>query len=120
MNWPVLIICIALLFAFFLFKRAGQLSMKNAEQLLKDGALIIDVRSVSEYQSGHLPKVINITLDNIESEIRNKVKDLNKPLLLHCQSGMRSSVAAKKLQAIGYTNVFNLGSYTRAASLLRK
>ncbi len=120
MNWTVFIIGIALLLAFYLFKRAGQLPIKNAEQLLNEGALIIDVRSISEYQSGHLPKVINIPLDNIESQIRNKAKDLNKPILLHCQSGMRSGVACKKLASMGYTNVHNLGSYSRAASLLNK
>jgi rhodanese-related sulfurtransferase len=40
-------------------------------------------------------------------------------LLVHCQSGMRSGEARKKLIAMGYPNVHNLGSYARAVSIVR-
>jgi rhodanese-related sulfurtransferase len=41
-------------------------------------------------------------------------------ILLHCQSGMRSGVAKKKLNALGYSNAYNLGSYGRAAEIVGK
>jgi rhodanese-related sulfurtransferase len=47
-----------------------------------------------------------------------RVRDKNQALLLHCQSGMRSGVAKKKLKALGYANAFNLGSYGRAAQIV--
>jgi phage shock protein E len=118
MDWRIAILCFIFLVVFFLLKRGKQLPMKDAQQLIKDGAMIIDVRSIGEFQSGHLPKAINIPLDNIEVEIPRRVKGKNAPLLLHCQSGMRSGAAMKKLQALGYTNVHNLGSYNRAQALI--
>jgi rhodanese-related sulfurtransferase len=39
-------------------------------------------------------------------------------VLLHCQSGMRSGLAMKKLKRLGYANVFNLGSYSRASHIV--
>jgi rhodanese-related sulfurtransferase len=47
------------------------------------------------------------------------MKDKNRALLLHCQSGMRSGVARKKLKALGYPNAFNLGSYRRAEEIVK-
>jgi rhodanese-related sulfurtransferase len=46
------------------------------------------------------------------------VKDKNRVLLLHCQSGARSKVARKKLIALGCPNTFNMGSYDRAARIV--
>jgi phage shock protein E len=46
------------------------------------------------------------------------ITDKNKPLLLHCSSGVRSSMAKKKLEGLGYKNVFNLGSYERAGKIV--
>jgi phage shock protein E len=85
---------------------------------LKDGALVIDVRSSAEFSSGHLPNAINLPLEEIETALPRRVKDKNKVLLLHCQSGMRSGVAKSRLTGLGYANTFNLGSYARAARIV--
>ena len=69
---------------------------------------------------GHLPNAINLPLDQIETALPRHVKDKNQVLLLHCQSGMRSGVAKKKLNALGYSNAYNLGSYGRAAEIVGK
>jgi phage shock protein E len=76
------------------------------------------VRTPEEFSSGHLPNAINLPLYTIEADLPRRVKDKNRVLLLHCQSGMRSSVAKKKLQGLGYANAFNLGSYGRAAQIV--
>ena len=57
-------------------------------------------------------------LDEIESSMPRRVKDMDQVLLLHCQGGSRSSAAVKKLNAMGYAKAFNLGSYGRAARVL--
>ena len=118
MNWTIVIIAVAALAVFFLLKRSGQISSKDAQALLRNGALVIDVRSAGEYSSGHLPRAINLPLDDIEVSLPRRVRDKNQALLLHCQSGMRSGVAKKKLKALGYANAFNLGSYGRAAQIV--
>ncbi len=118
MNWTTALIILAFVVVVFMLKRAGQISPKNALAHLKNGALVVDVRSSAEFNSGHLPNAINFPLAEIETVLPRRVKDKNQLLLLHCQSGMRSGVAKKKLQALGYPNAFNLGSYGRAARVV--
>jgi phage shock protein E len=103
--------------AFILIRRAGQISSKEAQAYLKNGALVIDVRTPSEYSSDHLPSALNIPLNQIETTLPCRVKDKSLVLLLHCQSGIRSNLAKKKVKALGYSNAFNLGSYERAAEI---
>ena len=120
MNWIAICIILAIFLAFFLLKRTGQISAKEALAHLKSGALVIDVRTPSEFNSGHLPSAINLPLDQIETALPRKVRDKSQVLLLHCQSGMRSGVAKKKLNTLGYSNAYNLGSYGRAAEIVSK
>jgi len=120
MNWTTILIIAAVGAVFFMMKKSGQISAKDALEKLKCGALVIDVRSPGEFSSGCLAKAINIPLDEIEITVPKRVKDKNQVLLLHCASGMRSGVAKQKLKGMGYTNVFNLGSYGRAESLLKQ
>jgi len=120
MNWTAICIILAVFLAFFLLRRAGQISAKEALDHLKRGALLIDVRTPFEFNSGHLPSAINLPLDQIEIALPRRVKDKSQVLLLHCQSGMRSEVAKRKLKALGYLNVYNLGSYGRAAEIVSK
>ncbi len=118
MDWITLAVIAALVISFIFIKRSGQIAEEEAREHLKNGALVIDVRTPGEFSSGHLKGAINIPLDGIESTLPRRVKDKNQVLLLHCQSGMRSGIAVKKLNGIGYANAFNLGSYGRAARLL--
>jgi len=64
--------------------------------------------------------VINLPLDDIENALPSRIRDKNQVLLLHCQSGMRSAMTVKKLKGLGYTHVFNLGSYGRAARIVKR
>ena len=120
MNWIPILIVAAAVMVVFMMKRAGQISSPDARAYLKNGALVIDVRSPGEFNSGHLPTALNIPLDEIETTLPRSVKDKSQVLLLHCQSGMRSGMAQQKLKALGYTNVFNLGSLGRAESILNQ
>ncbi len=114
MSWTTYFIALALLLTFILIRRAGQIPMKKAREFVKQGAMILDVRTATEYTAGHLSQAINVPLDEVETLVPRRVKDKNKVLLLHCQSGMRSKTAKAKLEKQGYTQVYNLGSYERA------
>lgn len=116
-NYAILAVTgVALLFIFFW--RAKQIAPQHAEQYLRLGAIVIDVRTRGEFAAGHLPTAINLPLQDIESLLPRRIQDKNKLLLLHCQSGMRSALAVKRLTNMGYTRVYNLGSYTRAEQLM--
>ena len=107
MNWTTILIIAGIVVIVFMIKKTGQISANDALEKLKSGALVIDVRSVGEFNSGHLAKAINIPLDEIETALPKRVKDKNQVLLLHCASGMRSGMAKTKLIGMGYTNAFN-------------
>jgi phage shock protein E len=117
-TWTSVLIAIIVVAAFLLLRRAMQIPKKAAAAYLRNGAVVIDVRSAGEFTAGHLVKAINIPLSEIESVIARKARDKNQVLLLHCQSGKRSGEATRKLKELGYTNVYNLGSYDRAAQIV--
>ena len=117
MNWTNALIILAFVALVYIVRRSGQISSTAALKHLKSGALVIDVRSRGEFSSGHLPNAINLPLDEIEIALPRRVQDKGHVLLLHCQSGMRSGVAKRRLKSMGYSRAFNLGSYARAARI---
>lgn len=79
--------------------------------LLEEGAIILDVRSKSEYDGGHIKNSVNIPVDQLQKNL-SKLKDKNKPIITCCASGMRSASAKSILQNNGYKNVHNGGGWT--------
>jgi phage shock protein E len=79
--------------------------------LVKEGAIILDVRSKGEYAGGHIKGSINISVDTLNSNLM-KLKDKNKPVITCCASGMRSASAKGILKSNGYTNVHNGGAWS--------
>ena len=73
------------------------------------GALVLDVRTPSEYAGGHIKGSKNIPLNELPTRIQ-EVKKLNKPVIACCQSGMRSSQATQFLQKNGI-DVVNGGGW---------
>lgn len=83
----------------------------NYAELIKEGAIILDVRSKGEYGSGHIRGSMNIAVELLGNNL-NKLKDKNKPIITCCASGMRSASAKSILRSKGYTQVYNGGSWT--------
>ena len=80
------------------------------EELMNEGAVLIDVRSASEYAEGHLDNSINLTVDTIGVNIEKLVSDKNTIIIVYCRSGNRSATAANTLINLGYKNVYDLGA----------
>ncbi|NLL38752.1 MAG: rhodanese-like domain-containing protein [Clostridiales bacterium] len=74
-----------------------------------DEIIILDVRTEEEYNAGHIPNAILIPNETIGDKMPELLPDLNTEILIYCRSGNRSAHAAKKLIAIGYTNVYDFG-----------
>ena len=79
-------------------------------QLLKEGAVIVDVRSRGEYTGGHIKGSKNIPLLTLNANPPIQ-KDKNKPIITCCASGMRSASAKNVLRSNGFTNVHNGGGW---------
>ena len=71
--------------------------------------VIVDVRRPDEFAKGHIPGAINVPNEDIADEQPAELPDLDKVLLVHCQTGRRSAAASKKLADIGYTRVLEFG-----------
>ena len=73
-----------------------------------NGAEIIDVRGQREFEEGHIEGSINIPEYEINNNFENIIKNKNKPIVLYCATGFRSTKAYYKLKDMGYTEVYNL------------
>lgn len=73
---------------------------KKIEDFKSRGAIILDVRSKGEYDSGAIPGSKHIPLQNISSKI-DEIKKWNKPVITCCASGVRSASAAGILKSSG-------------------
>jgi rhodanese-related sulfurtransferase len=85
------------------------LARRRVPGLLAEGAQIVDVRSSSEFASGHAPGSINIPLPEIGE--RAGELDRNRPVIVCCASGTRSAIAGLKLRRQGFERVVNAGSW---------
>jgi len=81
-------------------------------QLMKEGAMIIDVRTSGEFSYGHIDGSVNIPVDKLVHKIP-KLKQHKKPIITCCASGSRSASAKSILQSHGFTNVHNGGAWHR-------
>ena len=104
-----------LILAFFIFLITGcskegtitKITCDNMKELIKDDAILVDVRSASEYEEGHLKNAINKPLTKLSSldELDKETK-----LIVYCKSGVRSNNAAQELLKMGFKNIYDLGS----------
>ena len=89
----------------------GFAEVEDVEAALHDGSTtVIDVRGAADYAEGHLPGAEHVTMGHLPQRIADIPDD--KPLIVHCQSGARSAIAAGLLQSLGRRDVRNFqGSY---------
>lgn len=86
-------------------------------ELVKKGAVILDVRSKGEYQGGHIKGSINISVDTLSNNLSKLKKD--KAIITCCASGMRSAAAKNILKSNGFTEVHNGGGWMSLENKIR-
>lgn len=92
--------------------RANFLDPNEAKKLVKDGALLVDVRTSKEYKIGHITGAINIPLSQVQSRLQDfGTKD--SKIVVYCRSGNRSGKAQSILLSEGFKHVYNLGGIGR-------
>lgn len=88
----------------------GMGTKTDYSELVKNGAIILDVRSKGEFAGGHVKGSINIPVDQLANNL-GKLKDKDKCIVCCCASGMRSGSAKRILESKGYNAVYNAGSW---------
>ena len=88
-----------------------QISMQEAMDMMEKekNYIILDVRTVAEYESGHIPGAICIPNETIGTEKIPELPDKDQLILVYCRSGNRSKQASEKLVKLGYTNIVEFG-----------
>ena len=82
----------------------------TAKALLEKGAVLLDVRSKTEYDAGHLEGAINLDYGKVALEAEKLLKDKDQTIIVYCSAAKRSTQALTALMKLGYTDVYNLGS----------
>ena len=88
--------------------------IKNNKDLL-----ILDVRNVGEFRSGHIPNAKNIPVQELSSKINTLDAYKDEEIVVYCASGGRSSSAASILSKNGFTKVYDLGGISNYKGKLK-
>jgi rhodanese-related sulfurtransferase len=75
----------------------------------REDALVVDVRETGEWTSGHIPGARHIAIGQLEKRLSELEKFKERPIIICCASGTRSSSACGQLKKNGFAKVFSLG-----------
>ena len=88
-------------------------SAEEAKRLIKDGKIkrVIDVRTITEYRTGHYPRALHIPVDKMNEKTTTELP--RRGLLVYCNTGQRARFAAEKLEGLRFKDVYYIaGLYT--------
>ena|SRR5690554_5063895 len=100
---------------FGFFKNLFGGGSEKLTEALKNGAILVDVRTQGEFASGCVKNSINIPLDRLSSQLGKLKKD--KTIVVFCASGIRSASAKSILNRNGFENIINAGSWRSVEKL---
>ena len=83
-----------------------------------EDSVIIDVRTIEEWNAGHLATAQHLQLELVAESVGNLVADKDQEVYVYCRSGNRSGQAKIIMESLGYTNVTNAGGLGDASELL--
>jgi len=105
-------IAVLLVIGVFFYMRRGSLSGEEARRMVAGGARLVDVRTRAEFDGGHVAGAVNIPVQELERRMK-ELEPKDRPIVLYCQSGMRSARAMRMLKSAGFASVHNLGAMSR-------
>jgi len=95
----------------------NRISVSEATLLInRQDAAVVDVRETAEWSAGHIPNARHIALGHLEKHLSEIDKFRNKPVIVVCASGNRSTHGCRILRKAGFEQVFNLGGGMQAWS----
>lgn len=102
-------VCAILVISFFIFKH-WSVDQKEIRRFAREKAVILDVRTETEFDRGHIPGAVNIRLGKLRTE--KFTFDKNTKIITCCSHGLRSIKAVSILKNRGYKQVINGGAWT--------
>ena len=105
--------------SIFGFLKQADINAGVREFLKTEKAVLLDVRTKEEYESGHIENSENIPLQQIE-KVLAKITDKNTPLFAYCQSGLRSYISCRILSGEGFDCCNFSGEYRFYENVVRE
>ena len=99
-------------------KKLFGIKFTDYNELIENGAYIVDVRTPGEFNSGHIKESTNIPLDQIQSKLE-AIKEMNRSIIFCCASGIRSGQATSIAKSRGIES-YNGGGWRSLNSKLNK
>ncbi len=99
--------------------KSGKVNCSEMKEIMEqDGnARLIDVRTVEEFNEGHLDDAMNIPLDSVDSiQVFDSILPTETPIIVYCRSGQRSARAKEELIKLGYLKVYDLGAMSNCTN----
>jgi rhodanese-related sulfurtransferase len=94
--------------------RIREVSVANAQERVREGATLIDVREDLEWEEAHAAGAKHMGRGVIERDIVQTFPDKDTELILYCGGGYRSALATDMLQKMGYTNIWSMAGGWKA------
>ena len=102
------------------FKKLIGLGPKvNYAQLMEGGAVVLDVRTTAEFERGHIPGAINIPIEVLRDNMY-QLANKQKAVIACCTDGAKSWYAKNLLDSVGYSHVYDAGSWSKLQRRLQK
>ena len=90
------------------FDNQKDIRKDEIKQYIKQGAVLVDVRSPQEYREGHLDGAISIPDYQIRRTVTRLIENKEQLIVVYCSTGHRSQEAQRILENMGYNNVYNV------------
>jgi phage shock protein E len=104
---PLVLLALAITLPLVAVAQLDRGQAREGWKMIEDGALVIDVRSESEYLDGHLEGALHIPYQNTDDLMYYIGENKDRPVVMYCGSGRRVGLAIDALERLGYTNLHN-------------
>jgi rhodanese-related sulfurtransferase len=114
-NHTLLVVALTVSFFVLIFselrrKASGLINIEPTEAvtLMNNDAMVIDLRTVESFSSGHIVNAKNIPFDELSAQIEKVAKFKDKPIVAVCDAGVSSNKAVDSLRKSGFESVYGL------------
>ena len=107
----ILVVAFSIIFSCSLINNES-INQMNSDELIEfielNDAVLVDVRTEDEYNSGYIENSLNIDYFSNDFSLNADKLDKSTPIILYCRSGKRSSMSANKISKLGFKEIYNL------------
>ena len=107
----ILVVAFSIIFSCSLINNES-INQMNSDELIEfielNDAVLVDVRTEDEYNSGYIENSLNIDYFSNDFSLNTDKLDKSTPIILYCRSGNRSSMSVNKISKLGFKEIYNL------------